>query len=63
MSKKADTKAQLDRIEAKLDEVLAFRDWLQGKIGGLLGGADQKLSGVTGMVLERLARNGGRNGD
>jgi hypothetical protein len=64
MSKRG--KTQLDRIEGKLDEVLAFRDSLNQRIEGLLGTASAlsgKDGGIIGsMVSGLLARSSAGNG-
>jgi hypothetical protein len=69
VSKKDKHAAQLDRIEAKLDdikagqaEILAFRDQLNTRIEGLLGGTESALSGPVASLVSGLIRSGAGNG-
>jgi hypothetical protein len=50
------TAARLDRIEAKLDEVLAFRTWLESRVTALTGNAGGTLDGITGLVVSQFLK-------
>lgn len=60
MSKKrdADFQEQLNRIEGKLDEMLAFRDAVNSRIEGLMGSADGALTGLTGALVSNFLQGG-----